>query len=62
LGTWAQNRVSGNLPVVNNLSHGEMHVFLLIGSGGSHNAVIRVYDDGGSVIKTHEHAGDFNAW
>jgi hypothetical protein len=25
----------------------------------SHDAVIRVYDDGGNVIATHEHAGDF---
>ena len=25
----------------------------------SHDAVIRVYDDVGSVIETHEHAGDF---
>ncbi len=25
----------------------------------SHNAVIRVYDDVGNVIQTHEHAGDF---
>ena len=33
LGTSAQNRVSGNLPVVDNLSHREMHVFLLLGSG-----------------------------
>ena len=33
LGTSEQNRVSGNLPVVDNLSHREMHVFLLIGSG-----------------------------
>jgi len=33
LGTSVQNRVSGNLPVVDNLSHREMHVFLLIGSG-----------------------------
>ena len=24
----------------------------------SHDAVIRVYDDAGNVIKTHEHAGD----
>jgi DNA-binding NarL/FixJ family response regulator len=29
----AETRVSGNLPVVDNLSHREMHVFLLIGSG-----------------------------
>ena len=33
LATSAQNRVSGNLPAVDNLSHREMHVFLLIGSG-----------------------------
>jgi hypothetical protein len=25
----------------------------------SHDAVIRVYDDAGNVIETHEHAGDF---
>ena len=25
----------------------------------SHYAVIRVYDDSGNVIETHEHAGDF---
>jgi hypothetical protein len=25
----------------------------------SHHAVIRVYDDAGDVIETHEHAGDF---
>jgi hypothetical protein len=28
----------------------------------SHDAVIRVYDDAGKVIKTHEHAGDFKEW
>ena len=28
----------------------------------SHNAVIRVYDDGGNVIETHEHTGDFKEW
>ena len=28
----------------------------------SHNAVIRVYDEAGNVIETHEHAGDFKAW
>ena len=27
----------------------------------SHNAVIRVYDDAGRVIQTHEHNGDFKA-
>ena len=25
----------------------------------SHDAVIRVYDEAGAVIETHEHAGDF---
>jgi hypothetical protein len=25
----------------------------------SYNAVIRVYDDAGNVIATHEHKGDF---
>jgi hypothetical protein len=28
----------------------------------SHHAVIRVYDDAGNVIETHEHKGDFREW
>ena len=28
----------------------------------SHDAVIRVYDDAGNVIETHEHNGDFKEW
>jgi hypothetical protein len=28
-------------------------------NSGSHDAVIRVYDEAGNVIDTHEHAGDF---
>jgi hypothetical protein len=28
----------------------------------SHHAVIRVYDDAGNVIETHEQAGDFKEW
>ena len=28
-------------------------------SSRSHDAVIRVYDETGTVIETHEHAGDF---
>ena len=28
----------------------------------SQNAVIRVYDDAGNVIGTHEHTGDFKEW
>jgi hypothetical protein len=29
---------------------------------GSHDAVIRVYDEAGNVIETHEHAGEFKEW
>ena len=28
----------------------------------SHDAVIRVYDDAGNVIETHQHKGDFKEW
>jgi len=28
----------------------------------SDDAVIRVYDDAGNVIETHEHTGDFKEW
>ena len=28
----------------------------------SHGAVIRVYDESGNVIETHEHKGDFKEW
>ena len=28
----------------------------------SHDATIRVCDDAGNVIETHEHAGDFKEW
>jgi hypothetical protein len=28
----------------------------------SQDAVIRVYDDAGNVIETHEHAGEFKEW
>jgi hypothetical protein len=28
----------------------------------SHDAVIRVYDNAGNVIQTHEHAGQFKKW
>jgi hypothetical protein len=28
----------------------------------SHDAVIRIYDKGGSVIETPEHKGDFKEW
>jgi hypothetical protein len=28
----------------------------------SHNAVIRVYDEAGNVIETHEYEGEFKGW
>jgi hypothetical protein len=28
----------------------------------SHTAVIRVYDEAGNVIETHEHKGEFKEW
>jgi hypothetical protein len=28
----------------------------------SHRAVIRVFDDSGNVIETHEHTGEFKDW
>jgi hypothetical protein len=28
----------------------------------SHDAVIRVYDEAGNVIETHEHTGEFKEW
>ena len=28
----------------------------------SHDAVIRVYNESGNVIETHQHKGDFKEW
>jgi hypothetical protein len=28
----------------------------------AYTAVIRVYDESGNVIETHEHKGDFKEW
>ena len=28
----------------------------------SHDAVIRIYEQAGNVIETHEHKGDFKEW
>jgi hypothetical protein len=39
-----------------------MLVVFTAGHTRSHNAVIRVYDEAGNVIETHEHAGDFKEW
>jgi len=30
--------------------------------GPSHDAVIRVFDETGNEIETHEHAGEFREW
>jgi hypothetical protein len=29
---------------------------------GSHQALIRVYDDAGDMMETHEYKGDFKEW
>jgi hypothetical protein len=31
-------------------------------TAGRRDAVIRVYDEAGNMIDTHEHAGDFKEW
>jgi hypothetical protein len=36
--------------------------FHRVTAGRSHDAVIRVYDEAGNVIETHEHTGDFKEW
>jgi len=36
-----------------------MIVMVVLLFSRSDDAVIRVYDDAGNVIETHEHAGDF---
>jgi hypothetical protein len=28
----------------------------------SHDAVVRIYDQAGNVIETHEHTAEFNEW
>jgi len=33
-----------------------------LSSSRSHKAVIRVYDEAGNMIETHEHNGDFEQW
>ena len=39
----------------NAIGYGEHH-------SRSHHAVIRVYDESGNVIETHEHKGDLKEW
>ena len=33
-----------------------------IATSGSHDAAIRVSDESGNIIETHEHAGEFKEW
>ena len=39
--------------------YGEPNAIGYAGHRSSHDAVIRVYDDTGNVIETHEHRGEF---
>ena len=34
----------------------------MIHNGLSHDAVIRVYDEGANVLEMHEQTGDFKEW
>jgi len=34
----------------------------MIHNGLSHDVAIRVYDEAGNVIETHDHTGDFKEW
>ncbi len=45
----------GPRAVTNAIEYAEQH-------SRSHDAVIRVYDETGSVTATHDHAGDFKEW
>jgi DNA-binding NarL/FixJ family response regulator len=53
LETSVRNRVSGNLPVVDNLSRREMHVFLLIGSGLGTKKIAHSLRLRAKTIETH---------
>ena len=53
LGISVQNSASGNLPVVDNLSHREMHVFLLIGSGLDTKKIAHSLRLRRKTVKTH---------
>ena len=48
------------MPMTNDASEGGRSLFSYAAHySRSHHAVIRVYDDAGNVIETHEHKGDF---
>jgi DNA-binding NarL/FixJ family response regulator len=52
-GSRAQNRVSGNLTGMDNLTHREMHVFLLIGSGLGTKRIAHSLRVSAETIETH---------
>jgi hypothetical protein len=47
--------VGGGCPDANAITHAKHY-------SRSHDAVIRVYDEAGNVIETHEQTGDFKEW
>ena len=53
LATPQQNRASGNLPIIDNLSDREMHVFQLIGSGLGTKKIAHALNLSVKTIETH---------
>jgi hypothetical protein len=56
--------VASDLPI--DLSEGRLTSLLrgkrVAVDSRSHDAVIRVYDESGNVIETHDHTGEFKEW
>src|SRR4029453_562560 len=50
-----QQRINGNRNPAHAIGYAMQYI-------RSHNAVIRVYDQAGNVIETHEHAGQLKEW
>ena len=48
-------RVGGYVEAADAVRHAKSY-------SGAHRAVIRVYDDAGNVIESHEHQGDLREW
>jgi len=48
-------RVGGYVEAADAVRHAKSY-------SGTHRAVIRVYDDAGNVIESHEHQGDLREW
>jgi hypothetical protein len=45
-----------------NAPFGQISCYCQDQKSSSHDAVIRVYDEAGNVIETHDHTGDFKEW